>query len=161
MFYKVVDSKSKTDLWIKWNTGAICMGQSGFIIQHVSIKSHIDSVRDNDYWESWEITDGRIHQEDIKFDDEWSPIPDVFIPCCREEIEKSPDGIISYSSCVYFVPIDSVVHEEISKWMVDRNSPANELPMTYNFKTNVDDYYICSREYVWHYKELLQEYNLD
>lgn len=153
-YYEVLDSNSKTDYWIKWNTTYFAPQKTGFIIQHMNIESHIDCVQDANYWESWEVVDGKIVPENKDYDDNWSPIPELFISSVIDDISESADGLITYSAKVYFVPVDSSKYELIRNWKVVNGSPAYELKMTYIFDEDVDDYYLCSRRYEWNYKEL-------
>lgn len=56
----VLPNKHDSDLYIKWNVDSfVSTGCStGYIVQHMSIKSNVSSLKNDDYWECWLIKDG-------------------------------------------------------------------------------------------------------
>ena len=159
-YYSVLKSGNKNpDLVIKWNVPAISNGnnETGFILQHMRIDSHIDFVESEDYWETWHVTDGRIEGETECYDDNWSPIPNFVIADYEDEINES-SGIINYFSKVYWIPKESDVYKIVEQWSPDVSSPAQELKMAYQFHQNIDEYFVFDRLYSWNYKNILQDF---
>ena len=151
--------KHSPDLRIKWNVDAFISQNctTGFIVQHMNIRNNISSVKSDDYWESWHIKEGILENRRTDYDDNWSPIPSYFILACEEEIAKSSDGIITYSSQVYWIPGNSTEYRKIKTWKPVNGSPAVDLPMTYTFNYDLSEFFICNRFFEWNYKEELSK----
>ena len=149
MYFEVLSANNSVDHLIRWNVNecAKCANANGYIIQHMYIFSHISVIKDSDYWEAWSVQNGKIGGSDYGYDDKWSPIPECFVPECRDAIDESEDGKVFYSSEVYWIPRGSSEWELINKWPVEFCSPANELPICYKFDYDVNEYLICKRHY--------------
>ena len=145
------------DFKIKWNISAISgeKSQTGFIIQHMHIDSHIDCVPGCDYWEAWHVTNGPIEQDNGSYDDNWSPLPSFLIEDFRDEINAS-DGIIKYCSEVYWIPQDSDIYAVVSTWQREVVGHAGNLRMTHQFSCDVEQYFVCNRYHEWNYKKYLK-----
>ncbi|MBE5927156.1 MAG: hypothetical protein E7270_09370 [Lachnospiraceae bacterium] len=156
-YFDVVPNKDDIDLKIKWNEKSFVdtNNDTGYIVQHMIIKSNISAVKNDDYWECWHIENGSLENQTNKFDDNWSPIPSCFILMCEDEINASPDGLVNYSAEIYWIPNNSTEYAVVKNWKPVKSSPAGELPMTYQFDYDVDKYFVCNRFYEWNYKEEL------
>lgn len=158
-YYRVISCKDDVDHKIKWNVISIAKEKfaTGFVLQHMRIKSNILSVKNEEYWEAWSVRNGQIEDDDNSYDDNWSPIPSYFILECRSAIQSSKDGLICYDSEVYWIPKGTVAYNEVSLWNCTTCSPAGELPTSKEISHDVKDFYVCSRHYHWNYKLLLQK----
>ena len=153
----VLPRRHDPDLYIKWNINAFISGEytTGFIVQHMSIRSNVSSLKDEDYWECWHIKDGILENQRGDYDDKWSPIFPAFIECCEKEILSSPDGIVRYSAQVYWIPDFSDEYKIINQWKPIMGGPAGDLPMVYQIDCDVNKFYRCTRFYEWNYKNEL------
>lgn len=158
-YYKVISCKDDVDHKIKWNILDISGDKfaTGFVIQHMKIKSNISTTKNEEYWEAWAVNNGQIDGSDDLYDDNWSPIPSYLVSECRTEIQDSKDGTVCYESDVYWIPSGSEVYEEISLWKSVDGSPAGDLATSKEFLHIRDAFYICSRHHQWNYKEILQK----
>lgn len=158
-YFDIVSNKADIDLKIKWNVQSFVVdgNDTGFIVQHITVKSSISSVQNNDYWECWHIKNGILENCTNDFDDNWSPIYPPFIPLCEDEIKASPDGLVRYFAQVFWFPSATSKYHLVKQWEPIKNStsPAGDLPMTYHFNCDVDKYFVCNRFYEWNYKEVL------
>ena len=83
------------------------------------------------------MQNGKIDGNEYGYDDKWSPLPDYLVPECRDEIDESKDGIVIYSSEVYWIPKESREWALIDRWPVQSCSPAHELRVCYKFDCDV------------------------
>lgn len=158
MYFELLSADNPIDHLIRWNVNECAKhdNANGFIIQHMHILSHISVVKDSDYWEAWSVQNGKIDGNEYGYDDKWSPLPDYLVPECCDEIAESKDGIVIYSSEVYWIPKESRERSLVDRWTPQLHSPANELRMCYKFDCDVE-YLICKRDYSWNYKSILEE----
>ena len=158
-FYTETTKSDATDIQIKWNVIAIAGNSiaTGYILQHMHIRSHISCVSEDDYWEAWPVLEGCINRKNYKYDDNWSPIPACLVAYFAEEINASSDGIIQYHSEVFWIPERTEAYEEVSQWKPVDGSGAGDLPTARVLDQDVREYFVCRRQHIWDYKQILEE----
>lgn len=159
-YFRVLDCTDDVDYKIKWNIPNIAKDDlaTGFVLQHMRIKSNISATKSEEYWEAWPVHNGQIEDAENSYDDNWSPIPSYLVTECRMAIQSSIDGLICYESDVYWIPIGSEAYEEISLWKSVAGSPAGDLHTSKEFLHAKKEFYVCSRCYRWDYKQILHKY---
>lgn len=157
-YYEAIPSTDIVDQKIKWNIFNITKEAfaTGYILQHMRINSNISAIHNDDYWEAWSVQHGQVDNDGFSYDDNWSPIPYCLMIGFEDEILNSPNGLIQYESDVFWIPSSSCIYSEISSWQPVAGSSAGELPTVKEIHYDVQDYYVCSRNYQWNYKSLLQ-----
>lgn len=160
-YYNIISAKNDIDLKIKWIPSTFVSDQclTGFIVQHMTITSNISCVKNADYWERWSIKDGVLETCQYNYDDNWNPIPSYMIADFKDEIQKSPDGIVKFFAEVFWVPSNSGEYKLIELWKPAAVSNAGELSSTLRLDYDLTDYYICNRSCRWNYKEILNGAN--
>ena len=155
-YYKELKGTDRVDHKIIWLTDSICGkdNPNGFIAQHMIITSHIDALKPNDYWEAWKVIDCKI-EGSTGYDDNWSPIPYMFIADYADEIIDSSDGKIEYYSRVYYIPATSPLYLDVEQWRPCTVHEAGDLRSVQIYDKDIDAYYLCDRKMSWNYKELL------
>lgn len=156
-YYETVSCADSLDLCIKWNVSQIAghKDASGIILQRMDMNSHIPCLRSILYWEIWEVVDGNVLGNEYGYDDKWSALPSLLICDYEDEIGQSSDGVVKFTSKVYWIPLGCNAYKEIIKWDVGAVSEASELKSSVILASNVDQYYVCDRSYEWNYKDIL------
>lgn len=158
-YYEIVPCVDSLDLHIKWNVSQIAgyENASGIILQHMNMSSHISCLRSISYWEMWEVVDGKVLGNEYGYDDKWSSLPSFLVYNCEDDIVQSSDGIVKFTSKVYWIPFECDAYKEIIKWDVGAVSEASELKSSFRLTSNVEQYYVFDRAYIWNYKDILHQ----
>lgn len=160
-YYEIVSFGDCLDLCVKWNVSQIAghKDASGIILQHMNMDSHISCLRSISYWEMWEVVDGKVLGNEYRYDDNWSALPSSLVGDFEDEIVQSSDGVVKFTSKVYWIPLGCGSYKEIIKWDVGVVPEASELKSSVTLASNVDQYYVCDRSYEWDYKDILYQMN--
>lgn len=158
-YYEIVSFGDCLDLCVKWNVSQIAghKDASGIILQHMNMDSHISCLRSISYWEMWEVVDGKVLGNEYRYDDNWSALPSSLVGYCEDDIVQSSDGVVKFTSKVYWIPFGCDVYKEIIKWGVGVVPEASELKSSVTLASNVNQYYVCDRSYEWDYKDILTQ----
>lgn len=158
-YHEIVSCADNLDLYVKWNVSEIAgsIKASGIILQHMNMDSHISCLRSISYWEMWEVVDGKVLGNEYGYDDKWSSLPSFLICDYEDEIAQSSDGVVKFTSKVYWIPLECDAYKEIIKWDVGVVPEASELKSSVTLASNVDQYYVCDRSYEWDYKDILNQ----
>lgn len=156
-YYEIIPCVDNLDLYVKWNVSKIAghKDASGIILQRMNMNSHISCLRSISYWEMWEVVDGKVVGNECEYDDKWSSFPSFLIRDYEDEIAKSSDGVVKFTSKVYWIPLECDAYKEIIKWDVCVVPEASELKSSFTLTSNVDQYYVCDRSYEWNCKDIL------
>lgn len=160
-YYEIVSCADSLDLCVKWNVSQIAghKDASGVILQHMNMDSHISCLRSTSYWEMWEVIHGKVMGNEYGYDDNWSALPSSLVGYYEDEILHSSDGVVKFTSKVYWIPLGCAAYKEIIKWDVGVVREASELKSSVTLFSNVDQYYVCDRFYEWNYKDILYQMN--
>lgn len=160
-YYEIVSLGDSLDLCVKWNVFQIVghKDASGIILQRMNMDSHISCLRSTSYWEMWEVIHGKVMGNEYGYDDNWSALPSSIVGYYEDEIVQSSDGVVKFTSKVYWIPLGCDAYKEIIKWDVGVVPEASELKSSVTLASNVDQYYVCDRSYEWNYKDILYQMN--
>lgn len=158
-YYEIVSCVDSLDLYVKWNVSQIAghKDANSIILQRMNMNSHISCLRSVSYWEMWEVVDGKLLGDEYGYDDKWSALPSYLIWDYEDEIAQSSDGVVKFTSEVYWIPLKCDAYKEIIKWDVGTVPEASELKSSVTLTSNVHQYYVCNRSYEWNYKNILHQ----
>ena len=133
-FYKTVfEDNSRTDgvyrLAIKWNVPTISKGESGYVVQKITVTDTIKLIGNysGPYYEAWKVSDGKNLPGD--YDDHFQPGGyDDFWNALISDMTEGKSGIIQYDAEVYWISDKFPLHNQIAAWKEEEVSMAGELP---------------------------------
>lgn len=137
----------KQRLYVKWNVSRIAghKDASGIILQCMNMNSHISCLRSISYWEMWEVVDGKVVGNECGYDDKWSLLPPFLFRDYEDEILQSSDGVVKFTSKVYWIPLGCDAYKEIIKWDIGVVPEASELKSSVTLATKGEEYSCCEQ----------------
>ena len=111
-----VPTDNKMILRVKWLVDGFVSPEcnTGIILRNLKVNSYMKLVDQKDEWKYWCITDGEKAFGESCYDDDWSPIDDLYLRLCEKDVMNSRGDEVHCTVTVYWIPETSAIYSELA-----------------------------------------------